>query len=344
MMHPSRQPQAPHQTPIEPSRSRNGLIIALLVVGLVVDIAAFQVALSLLNTQMTTLAAWGIAIGLGMIAMLLMVEAGHLEAKRRASTAGSHGKGMVRLMISVWFALGVFATMVRTSVAPETGEDPFSAASDPFAGSADPFGGSAAAGSSSIDLGLFTLYSDDMLSALLMLALYTGVGIAAYLFGRNSYDPALTELRRTRRTQRLAQRKLDRLQRRAERASAREAHRLTQQGALSDQHEQAARAEVRRAALDRLVQELDTAQTRREAALAQVAQAEREASESHRRVATAQAHLEVLDDRAQAQHDEAVAHGSSAKQLARHLLHERLADPARTVMDPDLTEPTTWKI
>lgn len=349
MMHPSRQPESHGSTEVEPSRLREAMVIGLLFVGLAVDIAAFQLALSVLNTQMTSTSAWGIAIGLGAIAMLLMAEAGYLESVRRSNTAGNHGKGPVRLMIFVWLSLGVIATMVRTSVAPPTDSDPFAAsgpAANPFAAAgADPFGGVAGAAESahgSIDLGLFTLYSDDMLSALLMLALYAGVGIAAYLFGRSSHHPSLTHLRRSRRVEASARRKLRRLESQLERSMTLEA--LRQQDLSKDVERQDLRAvhAQNRFAEKRARKDVDTAGQEVAAAQAQLERAEEERRAASDRVVAAQADLNAVEQEARHRREEAVASGQTAKSTARHLLHVRLSDPVRTVMDPDV-EIVNWR-
>src|SRR4051812_224009 len=90
---------------VEPSRLFLVLGVVFLVVGFAVDLMQFHTVVGLVNTTMSDLATWTIAVGAGAVAIYTMVEAGRQEAERRRSTMGRHGRAIVRRLVGVWLFL-----------------------------------------------------------------------------------------------------------------------------------------------------------------------------------------------------------------------------------------------
>ncbi len=305
---------------VEPPRLAEWAPYAFLVLGFLIDFAQFS---DVVGRAVTSLEDWQrylIAAGAGAVALFMMFEAGHLEAQRRERTMGKQGKGLIRTLISVWGLLGLAATYIRLAAAPDSGGS----------------GGFGSAGSDAVvttwDLGPITLYSDEIPMALLMLILYVAVGLGAYLVGLRSHRPLLTDLRRARTAERKQQRKLRRLIRKRDKASARVSELTQTTKHLSAHNDQRVARTQAAVALEGYQSAEDLHRALEEELLV-----------ARQREAVLATEIPAVSSTRDAAHDSATAVGMSAKQHARVLLHRHLADPTRTVMDADVPHlrPTT---
>lgn len=321
---------------VEPSPLLTALGLSFLLVGFFVDLAAFRAALAVVATDLGDRQVDLLAAAAGLMALFLMFEAGYVESERRETTMGSHGKGIVRTLQGIWLLAGVAATFIRLTAEPETTTDVFgepAGAAGVAAGGTDPFGaplgdplGAAPAGG--IDLGFATIYPEHIPVALFMLVLYLGVGVGAYLFGRRFYRPLLTDLRRKRKALKQQSKALAKLRKERDEAVVRA-------------------AELRRAADEIAAHHGEIASLRSmESALVTHEEAvDRLRSTASQRLATEQAEARIaaslgaIEGQALTESSSAQATGRAAEQHARTLLHEHLADPARTVMDGDVRPP-----
>lgn len=305
---------------VEPSRLFLVLGLVFLVVGFAVDLMQFRTVVGLVNTSMSDLATWTIAVGAGAVAIYTMVEAGRQEAERRRSTRGRHGRAIVRRLVGVWLFLGLAATYIRLTV-------------DPGVATATGGFGEAAAGTAEAvwHLGPLTLYPAEIPMALLMLALYLAVGIGAYIFGLRSFRPELTALRRARRTEGQRQEKLQRMVNARDKQAGTVLH-LRQRIGETDRDRQGLHA---RATLEAAVQAHEAAAAHESALAVEAAQLQHE-------LYAIEAELTMLDASVQGSKEVATSMAAVAQQHARSRLHQHLGDPARTVKDGDvLTLPTT---
>lgn len=343
------------------SRMPRTLGIAFLAVGFLIDLAAFSAALMILDDQMHPSLAIAIAVGASLMALFLMFEAGHLEGKRRRTTKGRHGRGIINALMSVWLMAGVAATYIRLTARPASataggGADAFAGVGgspDPFAGAAggaaDPFGSASAdmAGSTTgagIDLGFTTIYPESVPMALFMFVLYLGVGVSAYVTGLH-FEEQLAEsrlagpgvLRRAARRPGMAwsarrhRKALERARRDLVQVSAERdavATGLADLAAASEHVEAQERQLQALQVLEASLMDLEAARRdRNDVAMARAG--------AHRRVAQLEAELAALDGQVEHEMAAAKASGAIAADHARAVLYRALGQPARTVMDSD---------
>lgn len=302
---------------VEPSRIHLWLGLGFLALGFAVDLAQFRQVVGRVAPDLTDFSVWLIAVGAGAIALYMMFEAGRLEAERRATTSGRHGRGTIRLIVSVWALLGLVATYVRLTVLPP-GSTSGGFGSTESAGTAGGFGTAGATGSAS------AFYPAELPLALLMLVLYLAVGIGAYQFALRSHRPLLTELRRARSHEKRARRRLKRMTRTYD---DREAPLVGLRQQLEERTNER-RATSAGSSLTAALAEHRAATDRRASLTAELSHVRQER-------AKVEAELASLDTATTAQHRLAAAAGGTARHHARALLHEHLADPVRTVKDVD---------
>lgn len=312
---------------VEPSlleRRSGWLYVA---VGLVVDLVAFKSALALVLTELEDVWVWVISAGVAVLALVLMFEAGRLEVVRREKTMGSHGKRHIRVLLGGWFALGVGATFIRLTAVPAFSGGVFDSAS---AGGSDPFGGSsgeafgAASASGAIDLGWFSIYPEHAVTALFMLVLYLCVGAGVYLFGYRSYRPLLEDLTKKRDERNAAAERLEKSRTEQDKAVAAAAALRRTADEIAAHHAGIA-----------LLTDLQHALHGHQHALTErrkLADRRLGAEQSAARMAT---ELAAISSLVATESLAAEATGLAAREHARTMLHEHLAEPSRTVMDRD---------
>ncbi len=303
---------------VEPSLWLTVFDWAFLAVGFGVDLVAFRAALALVAADQSDFQVWLLAGAAGLMALFLMFSAGYLESERRETTMGAHGRLIVGFLVGIWALAGVAATFIRLTAEPAFTSDAF----DTAAAGTGSTGESLAGG---IDLGFATIYPANIPTALFMLVLYLGVGLGAYLFGRRSNRPLLTDLRRKRRAKKAPVEALAQLREQRDKAAVRAARLRRTSDEVSAHHVEIAALGALEAAL---VGYQDALDRRRSLAGQRVV-----GEQAMARLAT---DLDAIPEQVLTETRAAEAVGRAAEQHARTLLHRHLADPSRTVMDADV--------
>jgi hypothetical protein len=308
-----------------------GLVgLAIIVAG---DFASFNIAISRSFTGMGPVMVLLLTLAMTAAAVLLMVEAGRAEARRRGSHRGRTGRGAVLWRVFAWSMVGVTAFLLRMAAPPEeTGTGGFGDARGGFGeGATGGFGGAATGGFASpgatgfgaaaepgaLQLGPLAMHAENLTSAIALFAIFLAGGVGAYYWGRESYNPRVTAVRRARRREESARRRLER-----PRAQARRARRRADAfEAAGDLHDRSAR---RLHDLAVLQQKLDTYEREAEAARASAEQVSSLAAQ----LGMAQAELDTLPNDVRSEQRRAEQAGEVAKQLARVLVAEHQRQPA----------------
>ena len=295
--------------------------LLLIVIG---DFASFNIALSRSFTTMSTLMVLMLTIAMTAAAVLLMVEAGRAEAKRRSRNAGRSGKGPVRTRVAAWVLLGITAFALRMAAPPEeTGTGGFGQDSG-FGGGLGGAGqsggfGADAVGSTDFSLGPLTLHGVNLASALALLAIFVAGGVGAFWFGKETYNPRITRLRRASAAERKARRRL----RRAQRAHDEQSRRL---GELTSAARHVDEARVALHHLDVLQHETVVHET----AVDLEHQHLERAGLVNAELADTRAELSSLPERTHLRQGEAAHAGEEAKRRARVLIANYWGDPGAT--------------
>lgn len=308
-----------------------GLVgLAIIVAG---DFASFNVAISRSFTGMGPVMVLLLTLAMTAAAVLLMVEAGRAQARRRGRHSGSTGRGAVLWRVFAWIMVGVTAFLLRMAAPPEeTGTGGFGEASGGFGqdatggfsdaatgGFAGPgvAGFGAAADPGALQLGPLAMHAENLTSAIALFAIFLAGGIGAYYWGRESYNPRLTAVRRARRREESARRRLERPLARARRARRR-ADDVEAAGQMYDQSSR------RLQDLASLEQEIDRYGRASQAARASAEQV----SSLTAQLGMARAELDTLPSDLRAEQRRAEHAGEAAKQLARVLVAEYQGKPA----------------
>jgi hypothetical protein len=299
-----------------------GVGLALIVIG---DFASFNIALSRTFTTMSAVMVVLLTLAMTAAAVVLMLEAGKAEARRRSRNTGRAGRGPVRNRIMAWALLGAMAFLLRLAAPPETTGDTSgfgTAASSGFgsaaSGATSGFG-QATDASSSLLLGPMTLHGENLASALALIAIFIAGGVGAFYLGRESHNPLLTEVRRARRTEVWTRWRLGTAQRRADRAARRA-------GDLGAAREQAERASKELAVLDDLDHQLDLYA----AAAKDLADSSARVRQLTDQAAATESELSSLADEVRLEQRRADHAGDQAKALSRILIAGYKGEPAAT--------------
>ena len=294
-----------------------GIGLALIVIG---DFASFNIALSRTFTTMSAVMVLMLTLAMTAAAVVLMYEAGKAEARRKSRNSGRTGRGPVRHRVLAWLLLGATAFVLRMAAPPEsTDTGGFGQAADTGFGAAAGGGFGQAAESTTLALGPMTLHAENLASALALLAIFFAGGIGAFYLGRESYNPRLTQVRRARRSERSAARKLAWAHRRNDRAQRRSGD-LT---AAWDQHANATRE---LATIADLEHHLD----RHEVAANDLTQNSAHTRTLANAISENEAELASIADDVRLAQRQADHSGAQAKALVRVLIAEYRGEPAAT--------------
>lgn len=292
-------------------------LVALLLVVLG-DFASFNIALSRSFASMSTVMVMILTAAMTAAAVLLMVEAGQAEAKRRSRNRGKLGRAPVRWRVLAWLVLGVTALLLRMAAPPEDSVAGGFGTGSGF-GTPEPAGFGESAGSGLLYLGPLELHTANLTSALALLAIFVAGGVGAFWFGRETYNPRLAAVHRAGSQVRVERRKV----RRARRKMAAASLALDEIEGSTEQFYRARAALTQLSELEHDLAQYDRALTETTAARERAAQAEEE-------LAAVRGRITALPDVRQLTERELSHIGEEAKQRARVRIAVFKGEPAAT--------------